>query len=152
MSEMPDVLCWTRPIRHGEGVHGIAVWPHGHARIRLEANGSGLVALFADTSSILIPDDGMTLLISDHFVRNGAILAWSRRRGIDVGLVVDGPGRTVLKIRPSGPPLRAHGCEELDSGPIHHHQRIACGIYRGNRHQTCGVCPTRRAFIMHALR
>jgi hypothetical protein len=91
--------------RHEETVYGIAVWPHGRARMRIELAKDGLLFVFGDTLWALVPDVDIPALLGDHFGGHGQrqIISWSRRRGFSVRLIPDGDGRRNIHVDPSGP-------------------------------------------------
>lgn len=91
--------------RHEEGVHGIAVWPHGRTRIRIELTKDGLVFVFDGSKWALVPAGDVPLLVSDHFWGHGQreIVSWSSRRGFAIRLAPDGKGKASLRVKPPGP-------------------------------------------------
>lgn len=91
--------------RREKEVHGIAVWPHSEARVRIELANEGLVFLFGDSAWILASNDTFQRVTSDFFWGHGQreIISWARRRGFTVRIVPNGTGKAALKIDPAGP-------------------------------------------------
>ena len=88
-----------------DAVHGISVWPHHGSRLRVELGPDGLVTMFADGSTVMVPDDGIAHIVDDHFRGHGKneVVEWSTRRGFDVQLVPKGDDYVNLDVAPSGP-------------------------------------------------
>lgn len=91
--------------RHEESVHGIAVWPHGQSRVRIELGDDGMLFVFGDTIWVLLPAIEVPMLISDHFRGKGQrdMIFWSRRRGFSIQLVPAGTGKANVRVDPPGP-------------------------------------------------
>lgn len=91
--------------RHDENVHGIAVWPHGRARVRIELAGRGMAFVFGDTTWALLRPDDVTEVTTDFFWGSGRreIISWSSRRGFSIRLAPDGEGRAAIRVDPPGP-------------------------------------------------
>jgi hypothetical protein len=53
--------------RGEKGVHGIGVWPHRQARVRIEMAADGVVFLFGNTNWILADNDTFQRVVSDFF-------------------------------------------------------------------------------------
>jgi hypothetical protein len=91
--------------RHDENVHGIAVWPHGRARVRIELTGGGMAFVFGDTTwALLRPGD--VARVSTHFFWGSGrreIFSWSRRRGFSMRLAPDSDGQATMRVDPPGP-------------------------------------------------
>lgn len=90
--------------RREKGVHGIGVWPHRQARVRIEMAADGVVFLFGNTNWILANNDTFQRVVSDFFWGHGQreIITWARRRGFKVRLVPTGNGQARLKVDPGG--------------------------------------------------
>jgi hypothetical protein len=86
-------------------VHGIGVWAHHEPRLRLELGPDGLVALFNDSNSVLIPTDDSSCVFNDFFWGRGQkeIVTWSRRRGFAVRIEPRGLGNAEVQVDPAGP-------------------------------------------------
>jgi hypothetical protein len=91
--------------RHEESVHGITVWPHGRASVRIELADDGLLFVFGDAIWALLPDTDVPALLADHFWGRGRrdIISWSRRRGFSIQLIPDGDGKANIRVDPPGP-------------------------------------------------
>lgn len=90
--------------RHETTLHGIAVWPRGQARIRIEAADDGLLFVFDDRLWALVPDGDVPRLLGD-FWRPGShdMISWSRRRGFSIRLEPAKNGRANVRVDPPGP-------------------------------------------------
>lgn len=88
-----------------EAIHGIAVWPHGQRRLRIEVTDDGPIVMFDDRASVLIPRDDTMFLATDFFrgCAEGEIVAWARRRGFSLRLRPTAAGYTDLVVDPPGP-------------------------------------------------
>jgi hypothetical protein len=87
------------------GIHGIAVWPHRERRIRIEIGEDGLVVLFDDSASVLIPREETSQLVTDFFrgCSDDRVKAWASRRGFSLTLRTVAAGQTDLVVYPPGP-------------------------------------------------
>lgn len=92
-------------VRREEEIHGIAVWPHRQARVRIELTREGLVFLFGQSMWILVSNEAFGKVTSDFFWGHGQreIISWARRRGFTVRIVPTGNGHAALKVDPTGP-------------------------------------------------
>lgn len=91
--------------RRENGVHGIAVWPHDERSVTVESSPDGLVVLFQDGASVLIPGYDFPVLLDDYFARQqrGELVSWARRRGFAIRLVPSGVGQARIRVQPSEP-------------------------------------------------
>lgn len=91
--------------RHGVGVHGITVWPHGERHLSIEVGEDGLVATFHDGASVLISRDDMTYVATNFFQRSSEreIETWARRRGFGLRVVTARAGTADLVVDRPGP-------------------------------------------------
>jgi hypothetical protein len=108
-SRCPTFFCardrYFLTARHEETVHGITVWPHRQARVRIELTDDGLLFAFADTLWALLLHTEVPMLLEDHFWGHGRrdMISWSRRRGFSIRLIPDGDGKAAVHVDPPGP-------------------------------------------------
>lgn len=90
---------------HDQPIHGIAVWPHGGARVRIEPRGQRLVFVFGDSTWMMLGEGDLQMMLADFFGRDERqeMVAWSRRRGFSVGLTPNGTRTVRLRVSPPGP-------------------------------------------------
>lgn len=91
--------------RREKAVHGIAVWPHSRARVRLELTEGGFVFLFRSKAWVMVASEQFPLVMNDFFWGHGRreVISWSRRRGFGTRLVSAGDNHAQLKVDPAGP-------------------------------------------------
>lgn len=108
-SRCPTFFCardrYYLTARHEQTVHGIKVWPHGRASVRIENANDGLLFVFDETLWALVPEADMPMLLRDHFWAHGErdIISWSSRRGLSIRLIPDGEGKVDIRVDPPGP-------------------------------------------------
>lgn len=91
--------------QHGEGVHGISVWPHRSRHLSIEVCEEGLFLTFSDSASVLVARDDTARIAGDFFRRhsNLDIAAWGRRRGFEVRVIPVSDTSANLRVEPPGP-------------------------------------------------
>lgn len=91
--------------QHGDGVHGISVWPHGERHLSIEVGEEGLLLTFHDSASVLVSRHDSSRIAGDFFGSRCSddITAWGRRRGFDVRVVPVSDMTAELRVDPPGP-------------------------------------------------